>query len=95
MSSVQTTFGDATSIEAIAWKCWSLHECLPVSYSRVYSRAYTHTHTHTRIHAGIPITVCVAAHRDHCYKPGIGMWDVFTSKLNGGVDVDKTMSFYV
>lgn len=43
---------------------------------------------------GFPVMVLLATGDDENRKPGVGMWEFWCSKLNGGVQPDKSQSFY-
>jgi bifunctional polynucleotide phosphatase/kinase len=45
--------------------------------------------------ARVEASVCVATLKDYYRKPGTGMWNVFVDQCNGGMEVDKEISFYV
>ncbi|GBG66636.1 hypothetical protein CBR_g66772 [Chara braunii] len=47
----------------------------------------------------VPIQVFIACAkngtRDPCRKPGIGMWELMERYFNGGMEIDKSLSFFV
>lgn len=42
----------------------------------------------------VEMQVFVASSEDEFRKPGLGMWNLFTNKYNGGIKVDMKESFY-
>ena len=47
-------------------------------------------------HPAVPVQTFVACRKDACRKPETGMWTLLESELfNGGVGVDRALSFYV
>lgn len=45
--------------------------------------------------ADVRAAVCIATMKDENRKPGLGMWNHFMQKCNGGIEIDKESSFFV